>query len=409
MRTSEYQVLVYCPLDGGHHLNFARLVATGFARIGVRATLATTEVAERSRELSKVPVPILRVPPLTSRSRAVALMQQVQVLRRLATERAWNRIVLPAGDGLLQALAMATGSCLRVLPPGIPVEALALRGGVAYPAGQLAKQKRRASLRLMEAAPVSHRHHLDPVFTDWARVQPAPRCEWRLMPDPVETPTLLDRRSARDKLGIPTDGIVVGCVGTLDERKGIHLAIDAFQVAHLPRDAHLLLVGQCTPAIKTAVARLGARAEFAGRVHVRDEWVREDTMMAAIEAMDLVIAAYPGHVGSASIVLRVMAGQRPILGSATPWMARHLLGYRAGWLADVESTERFASDLVRAISQAPSWRPSPSVHSLLAFNSPYNFMAHWTRATVTELGRPPVADIPYPSAGPPNTDGVDLS
>jgi len=396
MHASEYQVLVYCPLDGGHHLNFSRLVATGFARIGVRPTLATTELAEQSRELSKVPVPILRVPPLTSRSRVVALMQQVQVLKRLASERAWNRIVLPSGDGLLQALAMATSSGLRILPHGVPVEALALRGGVAYPASQLAKQKRRASLRLMESAPVSHRHHLDPVFTDWVRVQPAPRCEWRLMPDPVETPTLLDRRSARNKLGIPTDGIVVGCVGTLDERKGVHLAIDAFQIACLPRHAHLLLVGQCTPAIKAAVARLSARAEFAGRVHVRDEWVREDMMMAAIEAMDLIIAAYPGHVGSASIVLRVMAGQRPILGSATPWMVRHLQGYRAGWLANVENRESFASDLVRAISDAQGWRPSPSVSRLLAFNSRGNFMAHWTRATAGELGISPLDEVALP-------------
>jgi glycosyltransferase involved in cell wall biosynthesis len=396
MGPSEYEVLIYCPLDCGHHPNFSRLVATGFRRIGVRPTLATTEIAEQSRELANVRVPILRTPPVSSRSRVVALMQQVHVLRRLASERRWNRIVLPAGDGLLQALAMAASSGLHVLPPGIPVEALALRGGVAYPAGQLAKQKRRASLRLMERAPVSVRHHLDPVFADWAHVQPAPRCEWRLMPDPVETPTLFDRRSARNKLGIPTDGIVVGCVGTLDERKGVHLAIDAFQIAHLPRDAHLLLVGQCTPAIKTAVAKLSARPEFVGRVHLRDEWVREDTMMAAIEAMDLVIAAYPGHVGSASVVLRVMAGQRPVLGSATPWMVRHLVGYRAGWLADVENIESFASDLVRAISNASSWRPSPRVPQLLAFDSPGNFMAHWTRATAGDLGISPLAQRPAP-------------
>jgi glycosyltransferase involved in cell wall biosynthesis len=393
VRASEYEVLIYSPLDCGHHLNFARLVVGGFTRIGVRPTLATTETAERSRELANIGVPVLRAGTSTRSSRAITLVQQIKDLRRLAGERRWNRIVLPAGDGLLQALALATKGGLRVVPPGTPVEALALRGGVAYPSTPAAKQKRRASLRLMEQAPVPIRHHLDPVFADWARIQPAPRCEWHLMPDPVEAPPPLDRRSARSRLGIPTDGVVVGCVGTLDERKGVHLAIGAFQVAKLPSDVHLLLVGQCAPAVKKAAEELSARAEFSGRVHVRDEWVTDDTMLNAIAAMDLVIAAYPGHVGSASIVLRAMAAERPVLGSATPWMVRHLVGYGAGWLVDVNSAESFASDLVRATSNAPTWRPSSRASALLAFNSPDNFMAHWTLATAIELGCAPLPQV----------------
>jgi hypothetical protein len=39
---------------------------------------------------------------------------------------------------------------------------------------------------------------------------------------------------------------------------------------------------------------------------------------------------------------------------------------------------------------APSWRPLPRVRELLAFNSPENFMAHWTQATAAELGCSPV-------------------
>lgn len=405
MRASEYEVLIYCPLDNGHHLNFARLVTAGFAGIGTRAILATTAKAEGSRELASVQVPILRIPPVTTRSTAVALAQQVNVLRRLAGERRWSRIVLPAGDGLLQALAMATTSGLRVVPPGIPLEALALRGGVAYPGRRTTRLKRHASLRLMEQAPVSLRHHLDPVFVDWARVQPLPRCEWLLMPDPVEIPAPIDRSSARRRLGIPTDGVVVGCVGTLDERKGVPLAVDAFQAARFPPDVRFLLVGVCSPSVKIAVGKLSARAEFAGRVYLRDEWVTDEMLQNAIAAMDLVIAAYPGHVGSASIVLRVMAGRRPVLGSPTPWMARHLIGYRAGRLANVGDTESFAADLVRAVANASSWRPSPHLPELLAFNSPENFVAHWTSATAADLGITPLTKIQLPPVIPGNDDG----
>jgi glycosyltransferase involved in cell wall biosynthesis len=141
--------------------------------------------------------------------------------------------------------------------------------------------------------------------------------------------------------------------------------------------------------VKAAVVRLRARPGFAGRVHLVDKWVTDEQMMTALAAMDLVVAAYPGHVGSASIVLRVMAAQRPVLGSPTPWIARHVVNYGAGWVSNVDDREAFASDLARAMEDAPSWRPSPRVRELLAFNSPENFMAHWTQATAAELGCSP--------------------
>jgi glycosyltransferase involved in cell wall biosynthesis len=390
MRRSTYEVLIYCPLDGGHHLNFARLVSAGFSQLGVRPVLATTEKAEMSRELASAGIPILRLPTNHSGSQMASLGQRVEDLRRLVRERHWSRIVLPAGDGLLQVLGLAAESGVRIFRPGLPVEALALRGSVAYPgARMLPHLKHLASWHFLERAPATVRHHLDPVFMDWLRVQPPPRTEWRLMPDPVEIPAPLDRQTARMRLGIPVDGFVVGCVGVLDERKGVHLVVDAFDTAHLASDVRLLLVGMCTPAVKAAVASLRARPGFAGRVHVCDEWVTDEKMMTAIAAMDLVVAAYPGHVGSASIVLRVMAAGRPVLGSPTPWIARHVSSYGAGWVSHVNDREAFASDLARAVVDALSWRPSPRVRELLAFNSPENFMAHWTRATAAELGCSP--------------------
>jgi glycosyltransferase involved in cell wall biosynthesis len=315
----------------------------------------------------------------------------------MADERYWSRIVLPAGDGLLQILGMAAENGIRIFRPGQTVEALAIRGSVAYPASRILHLKHVISLRFLEKAPVSVRHHLDPVFIDWVDVQPPPRTGWQLMPDPVDVTPPLDRRTARTLLRIPVDGVVVGCVGVLDERKGVDLLANAFGSARLPGNAHLLLVGTCTAGVKAAVDRLRARPRFAGRVHLVDEWVTDETIMTAIAAMDLVVTAYPGHVGSASIVLRVMAAGRPVLGAPTPWIARHVLQYKAGWVSDVGNPEAFAADLARAAENALSWQPSPHVRELLAFNSPENFMAHWTQSTAAELGCSPV----FPFLPPP--------
>jgi len=390
MNRSKYEVLIYCPLDGGHHLNFARLVTAGFRRLGVGIVLATTERGARSRELATAEVQIRPLRPRQAQGRLVSLWEELKDLQGMVGERHWNRIVLPSGDGLLQILGMAAENGIRIFRPGQTIEALAIRGSVAYPASRILHLKHEVSVRFLEKAPVSVRHHLDPVFIDWVAVQPPPRTEWRLMPDPVEIPPPLDRQTARSLLKIPVDGVVVGCVGVLDERKGVDLLANAFASSRLPSDAHLLLVGTCTAGVKAAVAKLRARRGFAGRVHLVDEWVTDEIMMRAIAAMDLVVTAYPGHVGSASIVLRVMAAGRPVLGSPTPWIARHVSQYKAGWVSDVGNPEAFAADLARAAENALSWQPSPHVSELLAFNSPENFMAHWTRATAVELGCSPI-------------------
>jgi glycosyltransferase involved in cell wall biosynthesis len=323
--------------------------------------------------------------------------QQVEELRTLMKARPWRRVVLPAGDGLLQAIALAELGGYSVVPPGLPVEALVLRGGVAYPTSRLTQLRRRASWSLLEKAPVTVRHHLDPVFLDWLKLQPPIRSIWRLMPDPVEVPPPLDKHTARMRLGMPVTGVVVGCVGVLDDRKGILLVLDAFEKAMLPNDVRLLLVGTCSPAVRERVSRLRALQMYTERVHLHDRWVTDEDMMTALAAMDVVAVAYPGHVGSASIVLRAMAAERPVLGSSTLWIARHISDYAAGWISKVEDAESFSSALSRAIAAAPSWSPSPRVRDLLAFNSPENFMAHWTRAIVDELG----CASPFNLIGPP--------
>ncbi|MGB8299265.1 MAG: hypothetical protein WCG85_27860 [Polyangia bacterium] len=408
MRASAYNLLLYSPLGGGHHPNFLRLVAGAFGRVGVQVHIATTEKVAKSQELSAFradgrSIPIITLPACEGGGRVALLRRQVEQVQRLAQEPRWNRMVLPAGDGLLQTIGLATQCGVRIFRPGLPVEVLALRGSVAYPSSPIMRLKHQASLHFLERAPATIRHHLDPVFIDWTRVQPPPSTEWRLMPDPVEIPASLDRQTARARLGIATDGVVVGCVGALDERKGIRILVDAFEAARLSGNARLLLVGMCSPGAKACVARLSGQPRFAGRVHLCDEWVTDEKMMTALAAMDLVVAAYPGHVGSASIVLRTMAAERPMLGSPTPWIARHVSIYAAGWVANVDDREAFASDLVQAVASASSWRPSSRVRELLAFNSPENFMAHWTRATVAELGCSP----PFTLREPPTWRSSD--
>lgn len=380
----DYKVLLYCPREGGHHANFAMHVARGFCAIGVNLHWATTATIASSAGLGCAR--LIELTPRDHLSPAAWLRAQVDDLARLSRICRWDRLVLPSGDGLVQVLGAAESLGISVLPRGTVLEALVLRGGVAYPGSFVQKMKRSASWHLMCEAPMSTRHHLDPVLVDWAASRRPASARWRLMPDPVETSTLIEKGAARRMLNLPIDGVFVGCVGILDERKGIDCLVRGFEAASLPADAHLLLWGMCSREVSELVSALQEKPEYRERVHCSNRWVSDEELRIAICALDVVVAPYPEHVGSASIVLRAIAGQRPVLGSPTPWIARHIERYNAGWLANPMDSDTFAQAIGKSIQAASIWQPSLAAASLMRFNSPDNFMAHWTHDTCNALG-----------------------
>lgn len=322
---------------------------------------------------------------------------QLRDLAALTRERPWNRVIIPSGDGLMQALAIARYLGYSAVAPRTRAEVLVLRGGVAYPGTLQQRIKRRLSWHLLNAAPVAVRHHLDQVFVAWHHRRKWSSTEWRLMPDPVETSPHVGKAEARSRLKLPKDALIVGSVGQLDSRKGIDTLIRAFARLGSQSPLHLMLAGKCSAEIAHQAEVLAATSQYAGRVHVLNRWTTDEELRLSIAAMDLVVVAYPGHIGSASIVLRAIAAGRPVLGSPTPWMQRHIPPYSAGWISDPSDIDSFTAALSRAAGEALKWEPSPRTSALLRFCSPENYMAHWVRETVEELG----CETPFSLTSPP--------
>ncbi|HVT87578.1 MAG TPA: glycosyltransferase [Tepidisphaeraceae bacterium] len=390
------QALIFEPDHGGHRLHHVRLLANSLLACSVEVTVALTEKALTSPEfklhLSEIGDKIKlysEMPLLPQGSLKVAAMRVRQL--RQAVERAnaeWAYV--PYADAMGQLLGVRRTLGLSHLPEGIPVEGLMFRGGFAYPQPNRWRQvAQHISWRAACAASWKVMHILDPlVYEPTVRHGGtiAKRC--RLMPDPVEIHDTFDRSIARTRLGIPVDGRYAGCVGLIDRRKGVDLLIRAFAAANFPVDYRLLLAGQHEAAIREMLAGPFRSLVQSGRIVCFDKALPMHQLLDALTAMDIVCTPYPNHVGSASIVIRAAAAQRPVLGHAGGWTGAIVPRFGLGWTCNVLDLGAFVVSLQRAMDHAIEYSPPETAHNFVRFHSVKNFQACWTAEIRNYLGLP---------------------
>lgn len=401
------RVCVFEPDHTGHHLTYARLLLAALLDVpGTTVVLVTGAVAGSTPEYAAqvapvvarravqgrltvetvVPTPLPRRPLANARARTAALLHAV---RRTGADH----VLVPYADGLAQVWGAARAVGAGALPRGVEAEGLIMRGGFAYPRpGTDIGGLVRAALgrHLIARAPLVQVHFLDPIpFDAVRRAGGSLAARARLMPDPVEPPPPLDRQTARAQLGIPPDGRYIGCAGGIDERKGADRLLRAFADASLGATDRLLLVGRASPGVRRLLETDLAVLVHAGRVISLDRYVSDEELTAGMAAMDLVCTPYPGHVGSASIVIRAAAAGRMVLASDFGWMQYVVPRFGLGRTCDATDAAALAAALPAALDAAAAFRSGAAAAAFAAFHSPANFATAWTARLRERLGLPP--------------------
>jgi glycosyltransferase involved in cell wall biosynthesis len=392
------RLLVFEPRLGGHHSYYLRLLLPVLFELSPDVTLVTgrwetearefqvelEDVARRIRLECVVP-PIEGSPSKMGRAKARSLAEAIERFRP-------EHIYVPAADHLTQMMRLQLPK-RRVVADGVELEGLMMRGGFAYPfRGWRKWPQDRLSLLAIERAPWTILHFVDPLPYEHLRERRGPIARRvRLMPDPVEAPPATDRATARRQLGIPEDGRYIGSVGVVDERKGIDLLLGAFAAAAPRTDARLLLVGKQSPGIRHLLAGSLADLVRRERIVVIDRYVENEQLLAAVSALDVVCAPYPRHVGSASLVIRAAAAERPVLSSTFGWAGMVVPRLALGWSCDVSNHDVFAAAILAALERSSEFRPSEAARRFVDYHSVANFKAAWTVRLRDRLGLEPVA------------------
>jgi glycosyltransferase involved in cell wall biosynthesis len=178
-----------------------------------------------------------------------------------------------------------------------------------------------------------------------AAVPGGPQATW--IPDFWRPLAAADRSTAREDFGIPESARALLFFGVSHARKGLDLAIEAFEHEDLG-EALLFVAGaqRLDPAMARRLEQLVRRK----RAVVHDRFLSEVQMGAAFAACDQVLVPYRRHYGSSSVLSVAASAERPVIASD-----HHVLGRRvAEWELGRVFRDGDAASLAAAIHSMPS-------------------------------------------------------
>ena len=380
------RTMVFEPDASGHRLHYAGLVAGALLDLGHDVLFVTSRAAPFTVSWREFMAPIAPSISVETIDGAVHLTPMRSAIERSRWLAQWTHrhlpehVYIPNGDQLTQ-IATVNPSLRSTLRRVNPItETLILRPRFAYPAeGLVGRAKRTSSALSARHNPWTHVHYLDPLSVEAARwLDPGTRAH-SLMPEPVDQLDPVPRQDARAALGLRGDGPCVVLPGVIDERKGVHLLIRAFGEASLPHGTQLVLAGS-VPEIVCKTIKSDYRALLAdGSLVILDRFLSSEEFWLAFCAADLIAAPYPAHIGSSGVIARAAYLGRPVITSRYGWVGEATRRYRLGVDVEVRDQRAFALALEGAIATAPSFAAHASSADFVAFNTPDNFQAQWTR------------------------------
>lgn len=380
-------MLIYEPSSGGHRVRFVRLIVEALRRQSRDALLVTapsqSEVFASEFDTFNLSPRIESSAPERSGSTLLnAAAQRGELLRTINRHRP-DRVYLPFGDGVLQALGVAPAVRCQSKPLP-PLEAIVFQVAGAYPESHPSRCRtlyRKISWTALTRSWATVLHALDPAIVRHGREYDANSAtRWRLLPDPIPPPPVLSSEEARGMLGVDGVGPLIGLAGGIDLRKGADQLLRAFASSALDHEATLVLAGPHSSEIRDQINRQYGGLRSQRRLVSLDRWLTDLEFAAVFIAMDIIAAPYPAHFGSASIVIRAAANATPCLGSDSGWIGRTIAQYGLGWISNVECELALGRSITRAVEEYLNWQPGPAVEELVSFHSDENFIAHLGRS-----------------------------
>lgn len=368
----------------GHRLTVVRVLLEALIELDQQQclssiTLATTEEAVNSSEFDEQ-LTSLRdyftveyLPPRIQSTFALAIAwQKLWNYLCLVNSGRYDHGYVPYGDGLIQLLALCRLSPLRWWANvSIPVETILMRGTFAYPESR--PWTRLIAMLSLHYAPFFRIHLIDPLAHRFVRQRhPEHPSSVVLLPDPISETQKLEKVLARRELKLPLQGRLLGCVGMIDERKGVDRLIHAFMTADLKPDDRLLLAGRQNETLRAIINTLNDP-----RILTVNRYLTEDELSLAINSLDLVVTPYPAFIGSASIVIRAAAAGRPSLSSNTGWTGYVIPTFELGQTCNVLDRKELAQQLTRSLNTSGTFQLTPKAEQFVVYGMIGNVNAHW--------------------------------
>jgi glycosyltransferase involved in cell wall biosynthesis len=182
-----------------------------------------------------------------------------------------------------------------------------------------------------------------PQIARWSR-----HTEIVALPEPLDHGDTIGSPSG-DGSGLPLlDGLEPGrrrlvIFGSLDEKKGIGIVLDALQALPSETQQRLALIlggpvgGYRRDELLARIVRLDAQTGL--RLRLEDRFIPEEDVQPLLAACDLVLLTYQRHVGSSGVLIRAAAAGVPVLATDYGVVGEQVRRHRLGITVDATSSE----------------------------------------------------------------------
>jgi glycosyltransferase involved in cell wall biosynthesis len=358
----------------GHYIPYARLVAEAVSEIADTQTtvcfpeaLAQTGAIDsyfpnndRSIQTHFFPLATDKQGFDFCRAAANAMWEQAEQVDA-------DYILLPTADGIGAVFSCQSFFKRRRTKRLAPIDALLMRCEHLTPGVSKSRRRRKwVEWMAMKSGPWSRILLLDPLA--WASCSNSVV----LCPDPVPTPRTLDKTTAREFLGLPTDKRIVVSVGNQNETKGVDVLLHAFCELK-DRDAILLLGGPMSDSVEKIYNQLND-----DRIIAWNRYLTEHEFQESMIAADVVAVPYRRTERPSGVVCRAVAWNRPLVATDHGWAkwACDILG--AGVSCDTSNPTNLSEGIDQALTLAENYLPTKLAKAFSNFNTTANFNRVWT-------------------------------
>lgn len=349
-------ILIFEPQIEGHHLFWAAMLCEDFLSAGYTVSLAldTREGKAQERLLAINPALLDNVAILPTHTSAGEWIKKgsVQTLAYCFKKSGADEVFVNNLDEFASKLFRRAAFSLR--PPSV------LKGKISgiyhrprpldFSQSSLNNKLKRWGLkRLCREGWIANIFLVDEFTLEAMPGHAFPGTRFSWLPDPWVGEFSDPQYEAREALGIPQDRLVFLNYGVAARRKGLHLAIDALK--KLPEDRIFLLSAGRLGNDKEVLKGIQA-LENKGCAKTLNYYVTPQEETLVFRAADVVLLPYLSHFGSANVLARAAAANRPVIASDYHLLGERVKRYGLGLTFKNESTEDLRATLEEVLGDS---------------------------------------------------------
>lgn len=202
---------------------------------------------------------------------------------------------------------------------------------------------------------------LDKPLVDYCLSHPNEcRSKVHYVPDLGQTVGLVDRKKARESLGIGEQQRAILCIGELSHRKGITELVAGLAHSSCPGFVTAILIGPIDAHLSAWLrSELPTSLIASGRLLLRGGVYDNDVLAKALSAADGVWLGYQNHFGSSSVLWEAVHARLPVLGRDSGLIAWEIRSNGIGTTVNINDPAAVASALSELLSDETArtqWR-----------------------------------------------------